>query len=391
MSKHHIADRLTTFGTSIFAEMTRLATERGAINLAQGFPDFDGPDHVKLAAAQAVQAGHGQYARMFGLPALNQAVAGWMKRQAGMTVDPDREVTVTAGCTEAIAATILGLVNPGDEVILFEPYYDSYRACVSMAGATPRFVTLRAPDFTFDADELRRAFTSRTKAILVNTPQNPTGRVFTREELSAIAELCIQHGVIALADEVYEKLVFEGDFARLATLPGMAERTVTMSSLGKTFSLTGWKIGWTVAPAELTAGVRAAHQFLTFAVSTPMQHAAVVALNSPQSYFDRLLSEYRRKRDFLGAALSRLGFQFRPPEGSYFIYADHTPISSKLGLGDDVAFCKAMIEKVSVAAIPPTAFYENKEEGKRLVRFAFCKKDETLRAAVERLSALASG
>lgn len=385
MTHPTIAERLRPFGTSIFAEMTRLAQAHGAINLAQGFPDFDGPEHVKEAAIEAIRAGHGQYARMVGVPVLNQAISAWYQREAGLTIDPDTQITVTAGCTEAIAAALIGLVNPGEDVILFEPSYDSYRASVAMAGATPRFVTLRAPDFRFDEAELRRAFTPRTRAILVNTPHNPTGRVFSRAELGLIAELCQKHGVIALADEVYEKLVYEGTHTRLATLPGMEDRTLTLSSLGKTFSLTGWKIGWAAGPAALSAGVRAAHQFLTFAVSTPMQHAAAAALASPPQYYEELLQGYRRKRDFLTAGLSRLGFGVRPPEGSYFVYADHSPISTRLGLGDDIAFCRYMIEKAGVAAIPPTAFYENKAEGAKLVRFAFCKKDDTLQAAVERL------
>jgi aspartate/methionine/tyrosine aminotransferase len=298
-------------------------------------------------------------------------------------------VTVTAGCTEAIAAAILGLVEPGDEVVLFEPFYDSYRACIALAGATPRFVTLRGPGFTFDERELRAAFGPRTRAVLVNTPHNPTGRVFTRDEMTLIASLAIQHNAIVFADEVYERLVYEPTtrpLVRMATLPGMADRTLTLSSLGKTFSLTGWKIGWAVGPAHLSAGIRAAHQFLTFAVNTPMQHAAVAALASPPAYYTELLAEYRRKRDLLCDALDSLGFGVRAPEGSYFIYADHTPLSRKLGIEGDVAFCRHMIEKHGVAAIPPTAFYENKAEGSKYIRFAFCKKDETLRAAAERLA-----
>lgn len=389
-----IAQSLAPFGTSVFAEMSRLAAEHSAINLSQGFPDFDGPEHVKLAAIEAIRAGHGQYAPMPGVPLLRQTIARTFTSSTGLACDPDSQVTVTAGCTEAIAATLLGILNPGDEVILFEPYYDSYRACVALTGATPRFVTLRAPNFTFDETELRRAFESgrgRVKAILVNTPHNPTGRVFTRAELSTIAALCQKHGAIAIADEVYEKLVFAPEsppHISIASLPGMAERTITLSSLGKTFSLTGWKIGWAIANPGLTRAVRAAHQFLTFAVSTPMQHAAAAALSSPPSYFSRFLSEYRARRDLLGAALTEIGFEFRPPEGSYFIYADHTPISKRLGIADDVAFCLYLIEKHGVAAIPPTAFYENKEEGRKLVRFAFCKKTETLNAAIERLRAL---
>lgn len=379
-----VAERLTPFGTTIFAEMSALAKEHRAINLSQGFPDFDGPQHVKDAAIEAVKAGHNQYARMFGEPALNQAIAEWFQDASGIAVDPDREVTVTAGCTEAIAATLIGLVNPGDEVILFEPYYDSYRACVAMAGATPRFVPLRAPGWTIDPDELRAAFSEKTKAILVNTPHNPTGKVFTREELRLIADLCQEHNVIAIADEVYERLVFEGEHVCIASLDGMRERTVTLSSLGKTFSLTGWKIGWAVAPPELSAGVRSAHQFLTFAVSSPMQHAAAAALRSHASFFDAFVRDYRERRDLLCGALTEIGFTLSPPAGTYFVMADH----SAFGLGDDVAFCKHLAKEIGVAAIPPSAFYMDKELGKPLVRFAFCKEIVTLEAAIERLRKL---
>lgn len=382
--------RLQPFGTTIFTEISRLAGEHGAINLAQGFPDFDGPEHVKQAAIEAIREGHGQYARMSGTPELNRAIAGFYLRDAGLTFDPDTEITVTAGCTEAIAAAFLGILNPGDEVVLFEPYYDSYRAGVVLAGGVPRFVTLRGPGFSFDAADLQRAITSRTRAIMVNTPHNPTGRVFSKPELQVIADACLKYNLVAIADEVYEKLVFEpgSPMLRIATFEGMRERTLTLSSLGKTFSLTGWKIGWAAGPPALTRAVRAAHQFLTFAVSTPMQHAAAVALNSPPAYFDELVLTYRRRRDFLASALRRLGFEFRDPQGSYFIYTDHRPVSARLGLSDDVAMSKHLIEQVGVAAIPPSVFYEDKGEGSKYLRFAFCKKDETLTAAVERLSRL---
>jgi len=379
-----IAERVSSFGETVFTEFSRLAVEHKAVNLGQGFPNFDGPKFVLDAAAEAMGAGHNQYARMFGLPVLNQAIAARFEKDSGSRVDPEREVTVTSGCTEALAASFLGLVNPGDEVILFEPYYDSYRACVVFAGAVPRFIALRPPDFAFDEGELRKAFSKKTRAILINTPHNPTGKVFTRAELELIASLCIEHNAIAITDEVYEKILFDAEHVRMATLPGMCERTVTLSSLGKTFSLTGWKIGWSIAPPELTRGVRGAHQFLTFATATPLQHAAAAALGAPESYYQELQAMYRGKRDLLADGLARIGFTVHMPRGSYFILADH----SEFGFADDVSFCRHLVKEVGVAAIPPTSFYERKELGRSLVRFAFCKTDETLREALRRMNML---
>ncbi|MEE8155210.1 MAG: aminotransferase class I/II-fold pyridoxal phosphate-dependent enzyme [Phycisphaerales bacterium] len=379
-----VADRLSAFGSTIFTEISRLAIEHDAINLGQGFPNFDGPDFVKLAAVEAIQNGHGQYARMFGIPQLNRAIADRFDTDAGLAVDPDREVTVTSGCTEALIASFLGLVNPGEEVILFEPYYDSYRACVAMAGAVPKFVTLRPPGFAVKESELRAVFSQKTRAILVNTPHNPTGKVFTKSELELIATLCKQHDAIAICDEVYERLVFDAEHVRLATLDDMYERTVTLSSLGKTFSLTGWKVGWAIAPPRLTAGVRAAHQFITFATATPLQHGAVAALEAPDSYYAEFVEAYRRKRDVLVEGLERIGFEVYVPNGTYFVLADHT----RFGFTDDVAFCQHLIKEVGVAAIPPSAFYHDPADGKKLVRFAFCKDEQTLRDAIGRLEAL---
>jgi aspartate/methionine/tyrosine aminotransferase len=299
-------------------------------------------------------------------------------------VDPGSHVTVTSGCTEALAATFVGLLEPDDGVILIEPTYDAYPVGVALAGAVPAYVTLRPPSFELNESDLEEAVTARTRAVVVNTPHNPTGRVFTPSELEAIASLCRRHDLFAITDEVYEHMVFEGEHVSLAGLPGMWDRTVTLSSLGKTFSLTGWKIGWAVAPSHLTAGVRAAHQFLTFATATPLQHAAAAALQAPRAYFDDLSASYRRKRDLLATGLEEVGLEVFVPEGTYFMMADH----SRFGIGDDVAFVNHLIEAVGVAAIPPSAFYHDKAEARDLVRFAFCKDEGTLREAIERMKRL---
>lgn len=361
--------------------MSTLALKHGAINLGQGFPNFDGPDFVKEAAIQAIREGKNQYARGFGVPDLNSAIAARFRKDTGLEVDPEKEVTVTSGCTEAIAATILGLINPGDEVILFAPFYDSYEATLSMAGAKIKCITLRPPDFSVPIDELKSAITKNTRAIMINTPHNPTGKMFTREELETIATLCQENDVLVFTDEVYDKLAFEADHISMASLPGMYERTVTMNSLGKTFSLTGWKIGWAIAPVHLTWGVRQAHSFLTFATSTPMQWAASVALRSPETYYEELKSDYMAKKAILVDGLKAAGFVVYPSSGTYFVVVDHTPF----GFDNDVAFCEYLIQEVGVVAIPTSVFYLNPEEGKNLVRFTFCKDEGTLRAAVERM------
>ena len=397
-----LAQRFAPFGTTIFTEMSALAAKHGAVNLSQGFPDFDGPDFVKRAAAQAMAEGMNQYARMSGLPALCAAVARHWERATGVAIDPDAQVTVTSGCTEALAAAFLGLLDPGDEVVLFEPFYDSYRACAAMAGAVVRTVTLRPPGtdvrvgmgvpaadqaFAFDPAELRAAFTPRTRAILVNTPHNPTGKVFTHPELSLIAELCIEHDAVAITDEVYEHLTYDPALphVRLATLPGMAERTLTLSSLGKSFSLTGWKIGWGVGPPALTRALRAAHQFLTFATATPLQAGAAAALDRGAPAVAELRAMLADGCALLGGALERLGFRVFRPAGTYFILADHTPVS---GGRSDVEFCRWLTAEIGVAAIPPSVFYADPARGRDLVRFAFCKRHESLHAAVERLGRL---
>lgn len=392
MPRPSVAARLAPFGTSVFAEMSALALQHDAVNLSQGFPDFDGPAFVRDAASRAIASGHNQYAPMPGLPTLRHAIARDWSARAGLPLaDPLAQVSVTSGCTEALAATFLGLIEPGDEIILFEPFYDSYRACIALAGGTPRFVRLHPPrsgdgTFTFDPDDLRRAFTPRTRAILVNTPHNPTGKVFTRDELNLIASLCLEHDTLAITDEVYERLTFNPALPHLslAAFPAMADRTITLSSLGKTFSLTGWKVGWAIASPDLIRAVRAAHQFLTFATSTPMQHAAVEALDRADDYVPGLLDDYLEARDFLADALGSLGFRVFIPDGTYFIIADH----ARFGFLDDVAFCRHLTASIGVAAIPPGAFYSDPDAARTLVRFAFCKRRETLALAVERLARL---
>jgi N-succinyldiaminopimelate aminotransferase len=377
-----LSSRLAGFGTTIFTEMTRRAEERGAINLAQGFPDFDGPEFVKDAAIAAIRAGRGQYARMSGIPEMHRALAAKYRRDRGLDFVPDTEIVVTSGATEAIFAAIQGVCDPGDEVVLFEPYYDSYKASVRMAGAEPRVVTLRAPDWTFDPSELAAVFSRRTRAILLNTPHNPTGKVFSKDELATIAELCRERDALCITDEVYEHLVYEGRHVPMASLPGMRERTITISSFGKTFSLTGWKIGWACAAPELVAAVRSAHQFITFATATPLQHGAAAALAAGPEYYAGLLADYRDRRDYLVGELTRIGFRAAAPGGAYFVLADFRAF----GFDDDRTFALHLVEEAGVAAIPPSVFYDHPEHGRSYVRFAFCKKRETLEAAVARMS-----
>ena len=380
-----ISKKLEPFGTTIFSEMTALALEHGAINLSQGFPDFEGPAAVLEAAVDALRSGDNQYARSMGHPKLVQAIARHQERHYGIELDPMTEVSVFSGATEGIASSLLGLLNPGDEVILFEPFYDSYPACVALAGAVPRYFTLRFPEFALDADQLASLFTGCTRLLLLNTPHNPTGKVFTADELRVIAELCTKHDVIVLTDEVYEHLVFDGaEHVPLASLPGMRERTLSLSSAGKTFSFTGWKVGWATGPAELVAAAQAAHQFVTFATATPLQVAVAHALDHlGDDYYRSFIAGYGEKRQFLLDTLRGAGLDPAPPNGTYFVLADFTGIHP----GDDRSFVRSLIAEKGVAAIPPSVFYRsNPEEGRRLVRFAFCKKMETLRAAAERLS-----
>ncbi len=375
-----VSDRLAPFGVTIFTEMTQLAIEHDAINLGQGFPNWDGADFVKDAAVRSIsRGGNDQYPPSAGIPELRTALANRYGPLLGRGLDPDTEITITCGCTEALAAGFLGLIDPGDEVVIIEPYYDAYPVYASLTGAVPRYVALRAPDFELDPDELRAVFGPKTRAIVVNNPHNPTGRVFTTKELQAIADLCVEYDVIAICDEVYEEMTFERPHLRLATFDGMWERTLTLSSLGKTYSLTGWKLGWAIGPAMLIAGLRSAHQFLTFTTPTPVQHGGVAAMEAPASFYEEMRAAYRNKRDLLAKGLQAAGFEPHTPEGTYFLMAGHPDA------GDDRVFCRELVARAGVVTIPPSVFYARPELGAGLVRFAFCKDEHILEEAIERL------
>jgi len=370
-------------GTTIFAEMSALAVITGAVNLGQGFPDTDGPREIAEAAAAAIMAGRGnQYPPGAGIPELRQAIAAHQKRFYGFDLDPDTQVLVTAGATEAIAAALIALMEPGDEAIAFEPYYDSYAASVAMAGGTRVPVTLRPPSFRPDLDALRAAITPRTRLILLNTPHNPTGAVFTSAELAVIAELACEHDLLVLSDEVYEHMVFDGTHLPIMSLPGMAERTVTISSAAKTFSFTGWKIGWVTGSPEVVSAVRTVKQFLTYVSGGPFQYAVAEALALPDSYYASVADDLRPKRDFFCDGLAGAGFEVYRPAGTYFITTDVRP----LGYTDGMEFCRELPHRAGVVAIPSSVFYDNTEAGKSQGRFAFFKKREMLAKALARLA-----
>jgi N-succinyldiaminopimelate aminotransferase len=381
-----LVPRLQGLGTTIFAEMSALALETGSINLGQGFPDVDGPDVIKQAAVDAIWAGRNQYPPGIGVPELRLAIAEHQRRFYNLELDPDSEVLVTAGATEAVAAAMLAMVDAGDEVIALEPYYDSYVASIVMAGGVRVPVTLRAPDFRLDVERLRAAVTPRTRLILLNSPHNPTGAVLTREELEAVASVAIEHDLYVVTDEVYEHLVYDGEHVPIARLPGMWERTLTISSAGKTFALTGWKIGWVSGPPALVAAVRTTKQFLTYVNGAPFQPAVAVGLGLDDSFYATLTGDLKRKRDLLCAGLASVGFSVFKPAGTYFVTTDVRP----LGYDDGVAFCRDLPKRAGVVAIPHSAFYDNVEVGRPLVRFAFCKRDEVLAEAISRLGQLVS-
>lgn len=378
------ARRTASFTESVIREMTRIANQHEAVNLAQGFPDFPMPEPMKDAACAAIHGDINQYAVTWGSSALRIAIAEKYRRWYAMEVDHDREVTVTCGATEAMAAVFLALIDPGDEVIVLEPFYENYGPDAILAGAIPTFVPLERPHWTLDPDRLAKAFTKRTKAIILNTPHNPTGRVFTRAEMTMIAELCIKHDVWVITDEIYEHIRYAGEHHVMAMWPEMRKRTITISGLSKTFSCTGWRLGYTVAPEEQTSAIRKVHDFLTVGAPAPLQAAGAVGMHFDADYYNHMAMDYRSRRSLLCDSLTEAGFTFTQPEGAYYVLADFSGLSDM----DDVTFAKWMIEEIGVATVPGSSFYSNKQMGRNLVRFAFCKKYETLKRAAERLSTI---
>jgi aspartate/methionine/tyrosine aminotransferase len=380
-----ISAKASSFTESVIREMNRLAVEAGAVSLAQGFPDFPCPEELKDAASAALHADINQYAITWGAPALRDAIAAKAARlYSGWNPDPETDITVTCGATEAMVAAMLGLLDPGDEVIVFEPFYENYGPDAVIAGARPRYVTLHEPDWHFDPYELRAAVTPRTRAIVLNSPHNPTGKVFGRDELATIAELCRDHDLLAFTDEIYEHILYDAEHIPLATLPGMTDRTVTINSLSKTYSVTGWRVGWVIAPAELSIGIRRVHDFLTVGAAAPLQAAGAVALAFPDSYYAELAAGYRIRRDFLLGALEAAGFRTYRPDGAYYVMTDIGGLTDL----DDVTFARRLIADPGVACVPGSSFYSQPELGRTKVRFAFPKRAETLAAAAERLARL---
>ena len=385
-----LSRKAESFTESVIREMTRLNLALNgpdkAVNFAQGFPDFPASAEIIEAAKQALDEGYNQYATTWGAPQLRSAIAAKQSRWWGRAVDADSEVTVACGATEAMIAAMFAAVDPGDEVIIFEPFYENYGPDCILSGAVPRFVALRAPDWSFDESELRAAFGPRTRAIVVNTPHNPTGKVFSREELSVIAGLCQAYGAIAITDEIYEHLVYRGEHVSMATLPGMEDRTITISGASKTYSVTGWRVGWLIAPPSLAAGIRKVHDFLTVGAAHPLQVAVATALGFPDSFYDSLLEEYRERRDAITAGLSQIGFEVRAPDGAYYVMAG----IGRFGFDDDVAFARHLIETVAVATVPASSFYHDPALGRGQVRLSFPKRMETLNRGLDALRAIPS-
>ena len=388
--KHFLSDRVEHFTESVIREMTRQAMLHNAVNLAQGFPDFPAPPEIKQAAQQAIAQDINQYAITWGAKSLRNAISRQMKSWQGIEVDPEKEVTVCCGSTEAMISTLLAVCNPGDEVVIFEPFYENYGPDSILSGAKPRFVKLRPPKeengtWTFDEKELRQAFEKHTKAIVLNTPNNPTGKVFTREELELIRDLCVEFDVLAITDEIYEHILYDGtEHIAMAALDGMRERTVTINGMSKTYSVTGWRVGWAVAAEKITNAIRKVHDFLTVGAPAPLQEAGAAALSLPAEYYVQLAERYRVRRDHLIPALTAAGFRCFRPQGAYYVMTD----ISAFGFEDDVAFARHLVEKIGVACVPGSSFYRHPRDGAKQVRFAFCKKPETLDEAARRLAKL---
>jgi aminotransferase len=380
--KDFSSEKAKNFTESIIRDMTRVCLKHQGVNLSQGFPDFSAPPEIKEAAVKAIYADANQYAITWGTPRLRQAITEKFSRYSGVTMDPEKEVTVCCGATECMIASLMAIVDPGEEVIVFEPFYENYGPDTILCGARPRFITLHEPDWSFDEQELAGTFNNKTKAIIINTPNNPTGKIFRREELRFIADLCLKWGVVAVTDEIYEHILYDGaQHVSLASLPGMREQTITINSISKTYSLTGWRVGWALAPAHLTASIRKVHDFLTVGAAHPLQEAAVAALQMPAGYYQILAEEYRERRDFLLPVLEEAGFRVYRPRGAYYIMTD----VGHFGFRDDVACSFYLVEKFGVATVPGSAFYSRPERGMTKVRFAFPKKMETLKLAAERL------
>jgi aspartate/methionine/tyrosine aminotransferase len=384
-ARRMLSAKAEQFTESVIREMTRLAMKHGAVNLSQGFPDFAAPAEIKEAARQAISDDINQYAITWGAKPLRDAIVEKFERTQGVRVDPEREITICCGSTEAMMSTMLAIINPGDEIVVFEPFYENYGPDAILSGATPRFVKLSPPDWTYDETELAAAFGSHTKAIILNTPNNPTGKVFTRRELEFIRNLCVRWNTFCITDEIYEHILYDGtEHISMARIDGMRDRTIVINGMSKTYSVTGWRVGWAIAPPEPTAAIRKVHDFLTVGAAAPLQQAGAVALKSPQSYYEKLAADYTVRRERLLKILTTAGFTVFKPHGAYYIMTD----ISGFGFPDDVAFAKFLVEKVGVAVVPGSSFYNDAGDGATQVRFTFCKKETTLAAAEERLSRL---
>jgi aminotransferase len=380
-----LAEKAGQFTESVIREMTRLALAHNAVNLSQGFPDFSAPEEIKAAARDAITRDINQYAITWGAKSLRNAIAEKFQRTQGIAIDPEREITVCCGSTEAMMAAMMAIINPGDEVVVFEPFYENYGPDAILSGASPRFVRLRAPDWSFDGDELARAFSNKTKAIILNTPNNPTGKVFSRAEMETIRDLCVRHNSFLITDEIYEHMLYDGaKHISAATIEGLRERTITINALSKTYSVTGWRVGWAIAPPEVTSAIRKVHDFLTVGAAAPLQEAGALALRSPEAYYTQLASDYLQRRDRLLGILTGAGFKCFTPRGAYYIMTD----ISNFGFGNDVDFARYLVKEIGVAAVPGSSFYHNPADGAQQLRFTFCKKESTLAAAAQRLSKL---